>query len=276
MSATIPFSHAEQNYNNISGSSFNATNHGIPADKSESVKASKLYTNDSNTPSSSASASGLSNQYFRNSQHQTPIQHQPRNVQPFEEDFVFIDGQQDSTSHKMFVNADSHHEDNSDSLLTQNLITKCEIFGDIVVSITKLADRYVEKEMKDIQQVEVSQTSMRGSRDCVEALTSASILYLHAMSILKPFLTSFDNTFMGSGPSAFIAQSCRQEMWGIFMRLMQRAEQTESFLDYCLQSNPLIKQSQITISKPETLMLNEAIKSETDAGLEELLGNLEK
>lgn len=67
-----------------------------------------------------------------------------------------------------------------------------------------------------------------------------------------------------------------QEMWSMFKRLLQRVEQTEAFLTYCVQNNMYLQQVRINNTKAETLMLNEAIKCETDAGIEELLGNLER
>lgn len=129
-----------------------------------------------------------------------------------EDDFVFIDGHHDS-NYKILSQGESTHEELSETLLTQNLITKCEIFADIIVSITKLADRLVEKEIKDSQlflQSESTPSNSRSNKECIECLTSSSTLYLHALTILKPLLLSLDSSHDGRQSTNFIMQSCRQ------------------------------------------------------------------
>lgn len=108
----------------------------------------------------------------------------------------------------------------------------------------------------------------------------ACSLYLHALSILTRLLKSFDANPSSdqSGAMKEAVGALRSNLINVHQQLIARAESCQKHIDAMVNPDSGFSSSSTTnkymMPQAEPIMIQAALKQETDAGLEELLGNL--
>lgn len=168
------------------------------------------------------------------------------------------------------------------SVFYSSTARRCSVYSSAVSAINTLADSHVREALTagsphekntGLGTAMVSMEIVKDKSPVYKFLTACT-LYLHALELLKSLMRSMEawETFPVSNPLNSSINQLRQDISVVFNQLIERAEYCQKYF----HSYEGRVSSATSVPSAQSIMLKAALQKESDASMQELLGNLNR